>query len=463
MSKSVLLVSYHFAPQNTIGAVRPTKLAKYLTRMGYDVTVLCGIGLDQVRDPLLARDLTELKDVHMVRERSLLRWWKERALQPETQKALTNRAVLPEKALTDDAMTVANAQAKVHPPTTAKQTTPIQAPPSLHKRWLNTLYLWLYDLADATFARACFKELYGMGRHFDVVISTYGPLSVHTIARKAKRWRFADSWIADFRDEASVPFAWQKGRLKRYLRGVRKYADAITSVSSGYLSVMGLESFGQTIHNGFDVEDVIGLSFPPKRRDKLSFIHCGQMYGAQRDLSPFFRALRELIEEGAVDDSRVELIYAGRDTDGFVDQANAAGLGSCLRGYGFLPRDESLQLQKSSHVLLLAAWNFQDRLGNLPGKFLEYLMLDMPVLCCVAGNVPDSEIAAIIRQTNVGLCYEQANAVADYPRLKAYVRELYDDFTAGRQIPFSPHPTEVDGFAYTGVADAFARIIDNVS
>ena len=39
--KTILLISYYFAPQNAIGAVRPTKLAKYLTRMGYEVTVLC--------------------------------------------------------------------------------------------------------------------------------------------------------------------------------------------------------------------------------------------------------------------------------------------------------------------------------------------------------------------------------------------------------------------------------------
>ena len=176
----------------------------------------------------------------------------------------------------------------------------------------------------------------------------------------------------------------------------------------------------------------------------------------------FFRALRELIDEGAVDAARVELVYAGRDTGGFVDQATAAGLGNCLHGYGFLPRDESLRLQKASHVLLLAAWNFPDRLGNLPGKFLEYLMLDMPVLCCVAGGVPDSEIAGIMRSANVGLCYEQVNASVDYPRLKAYVLKLYETFADGNPIPFEPNPEAVAGFAYTGVADAFARIIDHV-
>ena len=38
MNRRALIISYYFAPQNTIGAIRPTKLAKYLTRLGYDVT-----------------------------------------------------------------------------------------------------------------------------------------------------------------------------------------------------------------------------------------------------------------------------------------------------------------------------------------------------------------------------------------------------------------------------------------
>ena len=67
------MVSYYFAPQNTIGAVRPTKLAKYLTRMGYDVTVICGAGMNAAKDPTLAHDLEGLSDVHMIREWNPLR------------------------------------------------------------------------------------------------------------------------------------------------------------------------------------------------------------------------------------------------------------------------------------------------------------------------------------------------------------------------------------------------------
>ena len=78
MGKRILIISYYFAPQNAIGAVRPTKLAKYLTRMGHEVTVLCGPGMNDRRDPTLERDLGELADVRVIHEWNPLRTYKAR-------------------------------------------------------------------------------------------------------------------------------------------------------------------------------------------------------------------------------------------------------------------------------------------------------------------------------------------------------------------------------------------------
>ena len=69
----ILIISYYFAPQNAIGAVRPTKLAKYLSRLGHEVTVICGPGLNERRDPTLERDLRERADVRVVFEWNPLR------------------------------------------------------------------------------------------------------------------------------------------------------------------------------------------------------------------------------------------------------------------------------------------------------------------------------------------------------------------------------------------------------
>ena len=427
MSKRILLISHCFAPQNKIGAVRPTKLAKYLLRMGYQVTVLCGKDYTAVQDPLLARDLEQMQDVHRVVEKSLLRRWKEKK-QPSA--------------------------------VTAGKPAQGKEKPVKRKALLNTLYLLLANRADSAFARACIKEVKRMGEQYDIVLSSYGPLSVHKIACKVKRLGYAEKWIADFRDETNMPFAFQGPRVKRYNRMVTRYADRITCVSAGYLRVMGMEDTGRVLYNGFDREDLQGISFPAKRKDKLSFVHFGQMYGMQRDLSPFFTALSELITEGAIEKADVALVYAGRDTRGFVMQATNAGLAECLEGHPFMPRDESIRLQKAAHVLLLPAWNLQDRQGNIPGKLLEYMMLEMPVVCCVSGNVPDSEIAGIIRKTNIGVCYEQANHMEDAKRLKAYLREVIKAYRGNMPLPFTPNRAAVDGFTSKGMAGAMANIIE---
>ena len=39
-SKLVLIVTHHFPPDNAVGAVRPTKFAKYLPRFGWEPIVL---------------------------------------------------------------------------------------------------------------------------------------------------------------------------------------------------------------------------------------------------------------------------------------------------------------------------------------------------------------------------------------------------------------------------------------
>ena len=43
MSKNILIISELFEPMNAIGAIRPSKLAKFLADHGYNVTVYTSI------------------------------------------------------------------------------------------------------------------------------------------------------------------------------------------------------------------------------------------------------------------------------------------------------------------------------------------------------------------------------------------------------------------------------------
>ena len=429
----VLIVSYCFAPQNIIGAVRPTKIAKYLSRRGYQVTVLCGPGLGGIADPTLQRDLKELSDVHVVREWNPLRDFKKR----KSPKAAAVQAA------------------------SRSQTPPQGRAPASLQKLRNALYLLLSRLADRSFARRGWRALKAMNRSFDVVISSYGPHSAHQIAAKAKVRGMAKRWIADFRDAVEYPFAWQKKAVERYVRRVKEQADEITGATEGLLTVMGLLPRAQAITNGFDPEDLPAPPADISLEESFTFAYCGQMYRSQADLRPFFRALSELIQEGGLEESRLRLEFAGKPADwsDFAAQAAEWDLEGCTRNHGLLSRDRALELQCSAHVLLAAAWNNAKYLGILPGKLLEALLLQKPIICCITGEIPHSEAARLITQTRTGYCWEHMGGEENYAGLKAYLQRLCRAFMAGEPIPFAPDRQAVESYAYPQLAGRFEALI----
>lgn len=426
MSRRVLVISYYFAPQNAIGAVRPTKLVKYLARQGVEVTVLCGAPMTATRDPLLARDAAGLPDVRVISERSLLRSIKTRGGTP----------------------------AQSAPSAEAPASVPTRKNPAL-----DALYLWLSDRADRAFARACIRAFRTLPGPYDAVFSCYGPAGVHIAARYARTHGLAQKWIADFRDEPTLPFRWQQGRLKRFVRQVHADADVLTTVSQGTMELMALGEKGRVLPNGFDPEDAQGLPALTFDPEKLHFVYCGQLYAGHSDLSPVFRAVRALCDEGTCDVSRFCFHYAGRQGEAFTQQAAKYNLDNTVFAHGFVPRAESLALQKAADALLAATWNTAERRGVVTGKVLEYMLADRPILCCVSGTVPGSDARALVERLRLGAAYEEASGTADLPALKAYLRALYDAKFAGAPSPFHPDREAVAVYDYARIARQIAALL----
>lgn len=428
--KSILIVSYLFAPQNAIGAVRPTKLAKYLTRMGHEVTVVCGEGMSELQDPTLARDLEELRDVRVVREWNPLR---ERNKRKQAG--------------------VAAASA------TGGSNAPMQGVRSgMKQSVLNAVYLWLRLLSDRSFARMGFREIRRMNRKFDVVLSTYGPKSVHDIAARVKAEGIAGQWLADFRDVAQMPFGWQKGAVRRVLEKTRRDADWVTAVSAGVLEAMDMLDIGRVLNNGFDREDLVKVPTPtlPSKR-LLRFVYCGQLYAGKRDLTPFFTALTELLKQGLCELDEIQVVYAGAEGDVLKEQARGEGLEGLVLDIGRVSREESLGLQKEADVLLLASWNAKGETGILTGKMLEYFMIGKPIVCCMNGDLPGSETKSLLEGKNIGICFEQANAADDEIRLRVYLAALLARVRKGETALGEEVRGGLDAYSYPAIAKEVSR------
>lgn len=426
----ILLISYYFAPQNLIGAVRPTKLAKYLSRMGHEVTVICGAGRDGAIDPTLQRDMAQLSDVHIIREWNPLRTWlqkKEGRLKPASSP--TSASIVPQKQ-------------------------------GLVKRGVlfvtDQVYVGLRWLSDVSFCRLGQKELRKLQGSYDAVFSTYAPYSVHQIARKVKASGLAKRWIADFRDEVGMPFRFQEGQKRRYLRMLQREADVLSAVSHGFLDMMGFADAGRVLSNGFDREDLPDVE-EAATDGCLRVVYCGQLRDSrrevgERDVTPLFRALAALVQEGRLDKEQLRLVYAGREGALFAHQAAESGLEGCVEDHGQVSREGSIALQKGADILLMASHHLSAQRGILTGKLFEYMMMDKPIVCCMAGDLPNSGVKRVLDETGMGICCEAANKEQDEAALLSWLRTVVICWQNGQSLLGSQKADAVEAYAYEGLA-----------
>ena len=439
--KRILIISYYFAPQNIIGAVRPTKLAKYLTRMGHEVTVICGLGRDGKVDPTLARDLQELQDVRLIREWNPLHALQERKRASQGKTASTAAAIKASGAGNRKTL----------------------------KKWLlravDALYVSQFWLADVSFRRRAIRECQKTASAYDVVFSTYSPLSVHQVASELKRRGIAKRWIADFRDEVVLWFKWMEPRKEKYLQMVRREADVISAVSQGFLEMMALEGCGRVLSNGYDREDIPAAAPRETCQRRMRVVYCGQMQDSRRgvggrDITPMFRALRRAVDEGLLSMEELELSYAGREGGLFRHYAASCQLESCVEDIGQVSRERSISLQQSADILLMASVHTFEQRGILTGKLFEYMMMDRPIVCCMSGDLANSGVKQVLEETGMGLCCEQASGKADEEKLYQYVCTLIQRWRNGGELLLEKKQEAVDAYNYQSLAQELERWID---
>jgi len=260
----------------------------------------------------------------------------------------------------------------------------------------------------------------------DVVITTSPPGSVHFVGAAVKRATGA-RWVADLRDplvanqqrrsdtlatRAREAVAEQVGRLvARQADGVSCVSEAIAEEARG----LGARGLVRTIANGCDFDDVAGLGYRPGPRFRIT--HAGSFFGS-RDPRPFLHAFRD-----ADLDAVARFVGDFRSTD--REWAESLGLGDRLELLDYLPRTESLRLQRDSEALLLLIPDASGRgKGVLSGKVFEYLAVERPILALVP---PDGAAADLIRETGAGTVV----APEDVDGIRGALEDLHERFESG--------------------------------
>lgn len=439
----VLIIAPIFSPSNRIAAIRPTKLAKYFSRQEIDVTVITAPNILDIEDLILMEDEKEIQEVVRIQNSKLYK---------KVYKIVYGGY----RRFTDNKNVDANKTE------TSKNISASHTQEHAVKKFVRS---WMQIWEDYDYTNQVKRWVKSRTQNYDVVLSTYGPFSSHMIGRYVKKRNPLMVWIADFRD--TLQYADERLLLGFWVRAfgksTYKNANHIIGVSGGVIDDLHIPekylSRCAVITNGFDHEDRYKLAnaeVDPEQ--KLRLLYTGQLYSGKRDLSIVFRAIRDLADEGELDLLKVEVLYAGGDGDKFIQQAQQYDMQSIARNLGFISRLDALTLQSASNVLLLASWNNVGSTGIVTGKFLEYLMMNKPILCTITGNLPSSALKDMINRANVGYCWEEANGQTDYVGLKSFLYQQYKAAIGKEELDFDPNLDYIKQFSYEHIANQFVAL-----
>lgn len=368
---SLLLIAPAFAPSRLIGARRADRLAGALTRLGWQVTVLTlRPRYMEPNDPgLLRPDGVEVLETEAFIPRMWLRpvW---RRLRP-----------------------VATGQAP------AATSTPSANPG--RRSALADLTKWL-EFPDACIGWLPFALAAVRGRRFDVVMGTMPWFSVAVVAGQVARECKA-RLVLDYRDPwseivtaSSAPTrseaAWRAAHraLEDRLLHQADLVVAVTPTLRRWLQARTPVPV-ELVTNGMPTPAFPAFS-PPTVPPRL--VYAGSLaYG--RDLRPLLQAMALLRRDA--NPVPLQLIYAGRDGAGLVQQARDLGVADAVTDVGEQTSAQALALLDGALAgVVVVSPDFQ---YAYPGKIFEILGRARPLLVLAP---PGCDAAELTRRHQIG-------------------------------------------------------------
>lgn len=314
---------------------------------------------------------------------------------------------------------------------------------------------------------------------FDIIFSTYGPLGSLWLGKNLMSGAAARAWVIDLRDPIQSPEALRP--IQMFLRHQRdsliKSADAVTTVSEGIRedlisqrSLSRLRDKCSVITNGFLSRLATRDSHPapiecPQARQNdlrtLRIAYTGALYRGRRDARPLFEAIKRVTELHP--ESQVQVTYAGAEGDLLKEIAAHFGLEESVRVHGPVTHQEARLLQEDADILLALTWNDPDYKGVLPGKFLEYLGVDKPVITLVDGLEPDAELTRITNATNIGIAVEASEGSAGIDRLTKYLNHALESKKESGKVPFAPRRSVVAKYDYESITTQIEELFTKIT
>ena len=244
----------------------------------------------------------------------------------------------------------------------------------------------------------------------DVLWSTYPMATAHLIGYTLHRLT-GIRWVADFRDpmaQQGYParplehraFEWIEYQTLRHCEravftapgALRLYAERYPDIPQSRLTI---------IENGYDesvftaVEQAANLG--GSKGGPLVLVHSGTIYASERDPRPFFGALAELQERGAITGDELRVVLRATGCDDYLRALiERYGISEIVKLEPALSyRDALAEMLAADGLLLLQAANCN---YQVPAKLYEYMRARRPIL---ALTDPAGDTAAVLKGAGV--------------------------------------------------------------
>lgn len=445
--KNILIVAYYYPPLGGGGVQRTLKFAKYLNKMGYNISILT-VGNDSstVCDSSLSNDINNSIKI----------------FRTEDKKVLNLRKIFVKKNTNSNNTITNKVKVKNNIFKRIKKNIVLSI-----KKILIYIYNNIY-IPDEQFSWKKITVTKGIDiirkEKIDIIYSTSGPYTDHLVAYELKK-KTGIPWIADFRDAwVSNPFVDYSLLSKKINytleKKVVKCADAVISVSQPIINDF-ISRYGKSMSekyyvltNGYDETDFKQYTSDSLSK-KFTIIYNGSLYG-KRSPRNFLEAVSNLIEKNKIqkEDIIIQFVgeignYAMNDMNYFINKYD-----NILKFVNYLPHLQSIKNLENASSLLLIIEDGRGSNGIYTGKIFEYIRSGKNII----GVVPEGVAKELILETNTGFC-------AHPNKVEEIEDAVYNSYLLwkNKQINLDIKIDKIESYSRENLTKRLAEIIEKYS
>lgn len=413
--KKVLIIAYYFPPLGWSGVQRTLKFVKYLRKFGWEpVVVTVGETKFSILDETLVNEIPKGVQVIKIDDVKF-------------------------KHVTDNAKQILKSYTECISNTILDSDLKQKYEEAIEQKISELRDLLLIPDGNAIWANNVIKSINIKIdlKDINVIYTTSAPYSSHLIGQHIKE-KYNIPWVADFRDEwinnadyiideETLDFEIQKYMENTVVEKCDKIITTTPHASQNFVDRYNLnDKKVYTITNGYDEEDFYKIK-ENKKNNKFTIIHNGSCY-LNRSPQTFFKAVRNLIERGFLDKSKIEIIFVGKNDAKVMEESKIEiEEYNILREVGYCSHNKSLELLTNSHLLLLILGSLQKQKSVYPGKVFEYLKIEKPIL---AISPQGSVVENLLKETECGVNIEYN----EIEKIEKIILNYYNKWISGEDI-----------------------------